>query len=100
MIKLDCFKGTISSEKKKYGYQLSVEAGEDNYIELHGTKGRIYGTKSPSDFDKCVKSILKTGAISHYLLEERKDYKKFYEEKSTEGLDPKEITLNYFKNLI
>ena len=97
--KLDYFEGLVSSINKKYGYKFSVSTEHDQ-VQLIGSKGRIFGTSNPAIFESALKSLKKEGTISHYLFEERKDYKAFIDQKIKEGKNPKQAHKEYFESII
>lgn len=98
-LKLDYFEGLVSSINKKYKYELTIKQ-QGSQIELFSAKGRVFGTTDPNDFESALKSLKKEGTISHYLFEERKEYREFIEQKKKEGLNPKQAHQQYFKSLI
>jgi len=99
-IKLDYFSGMVNSINKKYGMELAVGT-QGTQIELRSKKGRVFGSDDPTLFESALKSLKKDGTISHYLFEERKDYKAFIESKvKEEGLNPKQAHKQYFESLL
>lgn len=96
---LKYFEALANSINKKWGYGLSVLL-EQGQIELKSKKGRVYGTSDPSKMDSALKSLKKTGVISHYSFEERKEYQNFIKQETDNGADVKAAHKKYFLNLI
>lgn len=99
-LKLDYFEGLVSSINKKYKYELSI-GQQGSQIELRSAKGnRVFGTEDPITFESALKSLKKDGTISHYLFEERKEYRDFIAKRKSEGLNPKQAHQEYFNSLL
>lgn len=98
-IKLDYFEGLVKNVNKKLGFDFTVKS-ENGEIALFSKKGRVFGTQSPQVFESAIKSLKKDGTISHYLFEERKDYRDFIAKEKQAGVSPKEAHKKYFENLL
>jgi len=98
-LKLDYFEGMVNSINKRYGFEFTIVMRDDQ-IELFSKKGRVFGTTDPRVFESALKSLKKDGVISHYLFEERKDYRAFIKDAQDKGLNPKQAHKQYFESLL